>query len=61
MESKYIGKIARATEEIDKNKGAISIYDERWQARNVDEGVIEKDSLVEIVSYDSLILNVRRK
>ena len=61
MESKYVGKTAKVIEDIDKNKGAISLYDERWQARNVDEGIIEKDSLVEILSYDSLILYVRRK
>ena len=60
MESKYVGKIAKAIEDIDKNKGAISIYDERWQARNVGDGVIEAGAQVEIVSYDSLIIQVRK-
>ena len=60
MESKYVGKTAKATEDITKNSGAITIYDERWQARNIDEGTIEKGSNVEIVSYESIVMNVRR-
>ncbi len=60
MESKYVGKIAKATEDIDKQKGTISIYDERWQARNIDEGVISAGENVEIVSYESIIMNVRK-
>jgi len=60
MESKYIGKIARVIENIDKDNGAISIYDERWQARNIEEGIIEKDSNVEIVSNESIVMYVRK-
>lgn len=60
MESKYIGKTAKAVENINKNSGAISIYDERWQARNIDDGTIEKGSDVEIVSHESIIMNVRK-
>ena len=60
MDKKYVGKIARVIENIDKNNGAITIYDERWQARNVDEGVINAGDEVEIISYDSTVLNVRK-
>ena len=60
MESKYVGKTAKVIEDIDKERGAITIYDERWQARNLDEGVIETGSIVKIESYDSTILNVRK-
>ncbi len=60
IESKYIGQKAKVIEDIDKQKGVISIYDERWQARNVDEGVIEKESTVEIVSNESIVMYVRK-
>lgn len=60
MEAKYIGKTATAVEEINKSKGVISIYDERWQARNICDETIEKGSTVEIVSYEGLIMNVKK-
>ncbi|MBQ8475761.1 NfeD family protein [bacterium] len=60
MDSKYVGKTAKVLEEVTKDKGVISIYDERWQARNVDDGVIEAGSTVEIVSYESLIIKVKK-
>ena len=60
IESKYIGKTANVVENVDKDKGVISIYDERWQARNVDDGVIEKNSTVEIISNESIIMHVRK-
>lgn len=58
LEAKYIGKKAVVTEEINDSKGVISIYDERWQARSAD--TIEKGSMVEIVSNDGLIMNVKK-
>ncbi len=60
MDEKYVGKTAVVTEDIDKTKGLISIYDERWQARNVEEGVIPAGSTIEIVGYDSIIMKVKR-
>jgi len=60
IESKYVGKIAKAIENIDKSNGTISIYDERWQARNIEEGTIEKGSEVEIVSYESIVMYVKK-
>lgn len=60
MESKYIGKIVKVIEPINKFSGAITIYDERWEARaDVDEP-IPTDSEVKIIKYDSLILTVEK-
>ena len=56
MASKYVGKTATVIEEVTKDKGVVSIYDERWQARNVEDGVIEAGKKVEIVNFESLIL-----
>ena len=60
IEEKYIGKIATVIENIDSNSGAITIYDERWQAKNVEEGTIEIGQKVLIISNDSLIMNVKK-
>ncbi len=60
MEGKYIGKIVKVIEPIDKSSGAITIYDERWNARaNVDEP-IPAGSEVKIIKYDSLVLTVEK-
>ena len=60
IEEKYIGKTAVAVENISKNSGAISIYDERWQARNIDDSTIEKGSQVEIVGNESIVMKVKK-
>lgn len=60
MESKYIGKIVKVIEPINKFSGAITIYDEHWEARaDVDEP-IPAGSEVKITKYDSLILTVEK-
>ncbi len=60
MEGKYIGKIVKVIEPVDKTSGAITIYDERWNARaNVDEP-IPAGSEVKIIKYDSLVLTVEK-
>ena len=59
MENKYVGKIAKVIEDTDKNKGVISIYDERWQARNIEDYTIPKNSQVEIVKYESIVFYVK--
>lgn len=58
LEAKYIGKTATVVEEINNSRGVISIYDERWQACAVE--TIEKGAVVEIVSNDGLIMNVKK-
>ena len=57
INDKYIGKNAKVIEEITQNSGAISIYDERWEARS-EEGTIPTGSEVKIVKNDSLIMYV---
>jgi membrane protein implicated in regulation of membrane protease activity len=59
MEGKYIGKIVKVIEPVNKYNGAITIYDERWEART-DGEEIEVGSEVKIIGYDSLILKVER-
>ena len=58
MEAKYIGKMVKVIEPIDQFSGAISIYDERWEARANVEKPIAKGKKVKIIKYDSLILTV---
>ena len=60
MESKYVGKTVKVIEDIDNKSGAVTIYDERWQARNLDEGTIPAGETVKIESYESLIMYVRK-
>lgn len=59
VNDKYIGKTAKAIEEITENSGAISIYDERWNARCEGESIPE-GSEVKIVRNDSLIMFVEK-
>lgn len=60
MEEKYIGKVVKVIEPIGKYSGAISIYDERWEARCDTDEPIPKGDEVKIVKNDSLILTVER-
>lgn len=59
MESKYIGQTAKVIETVTCDSGAISIYDERWEARSLDGEDIPAGSVVEIVKHESLIMSVR--
>ena len=60
MEAKYIGKIVKVTEPVSKYSGAITIYDERWEARTENDETIPAGSEVRIIRYDSLILTVEK-
>ena len=60
MEGKYVGKIVKVIEPVDKFHGAITIYDERWEARTDCDEVIPAGTEVKIVKYESLILFVER-
>ena len=60
MEYKYIDKIVKVTEPVTKYSGAISIYDERWEARCEGDETIPVGSEVRIIKYDSLVLTVER-
>ena len=45
VQAEYIGKIVKVIEPVNKYKGAITIYDERWDAR-VENRIVKNDSLV---------------
>ena len=61
MESKYIGQTAQVIEEVTSDSGVISIYDERWNARSINNEIIPIGSIVEIVKHESLIMSVKLK
>ena len=60
MNSKYIGQVAKADEEITASSGVISIYGERWDARSENGSIIEKGSEVKIVRNESIIMYVEK-
>ena len=60
INAKYIGKIAKVLETVTENSGVISIYDERWEARNIDDSEIIAGQNVEIVGHESLIMKVKK-
>lgn len=61
VESTYFGKIAKVTETITKSSGAISIFDERWDARLAEgDEEIPAGAEVKIVKNDSLIMYVEK-
>lgn len=61
FKSQYIGKIVKSIETITTTQGAVTIYDERWEAR-IKEGCeeIPTGCDVKIVDNDSLILYVEK-
>ena len=60
MEGKYIGKTARVTEEVTAERGVITIYGERWEARTEKGEVIPAGAEVKILRNDSLIMYVTK-
>lgn len=60
MEGKYIGQIVKVIEPITKYSGAITIYDERWEARVESDETIPAGSEVKIIKNESLVLTVER-
>ena len=61
IDDKYIGKTAKVIEDTSAESGAISIYDERWNARSEDGTVIPAGTVVKIIKNDSLIMYVKQK
>ncbi len=61
FKSQYIGKVVKSIETITTNQGAVTIYDERWEAR-IKEGCeeIPAGCDVKIIDNDSLILYVEK-
>lgn len=60
MEGKYIGKTAKVTEEVTAERGVITIYGERWEARCENCEVIPAGAEVKILRNDSLIMYVTK-
>jgi len=60
VEEKYIGKIAKVTDTITPNKGVVSIYNERWEARSNTGEEIPVGSEVKIIRNESLVLFVEK-
>lgn len=60
MEGKYIGQIVKVIEPVTKFSGAITIYDERWEARVEFDETIPVGSEVRIVKNESLVLTVEK-
>ena len=60
LDDKYIGKTAKVIEPITKTSGAITIYEERWDARTVNDEEIPVGDDVKILKNDSLILYVEK-
>ncbi len=58
MQSKYIGAVAKAEEDVSEFSGVISIYGERWEARSENKTVIPKGSEVKILRNESIIMYV---
>ena len=60
MEGKYIGKTAKVTEEVTAERGVITIYGERWEARCENGEIISVGAEVKILRNDSLIMYVAK-
>lgn len=61
IEGKYIGKVAKVSEEVTKDRGVITIYGERWEARCLGEQSIPAGADVKIVKNDGLIMFVEKE
>ena len=61
IEGKYIGKTAKVTEDVTAEKGVITIYGERWEARCLGEQSIPAGADVKIVKNDGLIMFVEKE
>lgn len=60
IEGKYIGKTAKAAEEICDSKGVITIYGERWEARSEDGSVIPAGCDVKIIRNEGLTMFIEK-
>lgn len=59
--SQYIGKVVKAIEPISSSQGAVTIYDERWEARCINNAEeIPVGCEVKIIKNDSLVLYVEK-
>ena len=57
---KYIGKIVKVIEPVTLSSGAVTVYEERWEARTKQEENIDAGHDAKIIGNDGLILFVER-
>ena len=60
IQDKYIGKIVKVINPVNRYSGAITIYDERWEARTLEDDNIPEGCEVRIIKNESLIMYVER-
>ncbi len=60
INSKYIGQVVKAVEDISPSSGVINIYGERWDARCEGKNVIPAGSEVKIIRNDGLTMYVEQ-
>lgn len=60
IEGKYIGKEVKVIETVTKTSGAITIYEERWDARITEGDDIPAGSIAKIIKNESLIMYVEK-
>ena len=60
IEEKYINKKAKVIEAINENQGAITIYGERWLARERNNAVVPINNEVKIVDNDGTLFIVEK-
>jgi len=61
FDSQYIGKVVKSIETISQTQGAVTIYDERWEARTKgDCEEIPQDCDVKIIGNEGLTLFVEK-
>ncbi len=60
VNDKYIGKTVKVEEEVTSDRGVITIYGERWEARTIDGSTIEAGANAKIVKNESLIMFVEK-
>lgn len=60
VNDKYLGKTVKVEEEVTSDRGVITIYGERWEARTIDGSTIEAGANAKIVKNESLIMFVEK-
>lgn len=60
IEEKYINKKAKVIEEINETQGAITIYGERWLAREKDNKFVNVNDEVNIVANEGTLFIVEK-
>ena len=60
IEEKYINKYAKVIEEINEFQGAITIYGERWLAREKNNNVVSVNEEVKLIANEGTLFIVEK-